>query len=70
MSQGHQAVEVSADRTSSHRLMHTEILLRRARARNGGENRNTKENQQGELSEVHPISYGSDFSAGSLFAAI
>jgi hypothetical protein len=69
LSQGYQAVEVSADRTSSHRLMHNGVLLRRLCVRNGGKNRNTKKNQQGELSEVHLISYSSDFSAESLFAA-
>ena len=62
-------MDVSADRTASHRLMHNGILLRRVCVRNGGQKRNTKKNQQGELSEVYPVSYGSEFSAGSLFVA-
>jgi len=47
LSQGHQTVEVSADKTSSHRLMHNRILLRRSCSCDGGKSRNTKENQQG-----------------------
>ena len=57
LSKCYKAVEVSADRASSHRVMHIGILLRRVGARNGGKSHNAKKNQQGELSEVHPISY-------------
>jgi hypothetical protein len=61
LSKGDQAVEVSTDRASSHRLMHIRTLLRWSRVRNGRKSHNAEENPQGELSEVHLISCTSNF---------
>jgi hypothetical protein len=69
LSHGSQAVEKPADGSTTHCLMHNRILLRRPYVSDGGKSCNTEENQHGELSEIHPISYSSGFSAVSLVSA-